>query len=444
MPLDFPSQIVKPPQVLSYLLCSGRYSCFSHFTSFSCCVSRCVSPFCLPGAAFATAHRPDRSEQWSCGGEQFQAPPWWDTTGAIDFPSQIVKSPQVLSHLLSVVAIFPLPHPCAIRFPKSNRQTPTSPISSALQWSLFSFFSIYIIFLLCLPLCLSVVSPRVCNCWPSSPFWAVKLWGRAIPSASPVRHNGCHRFPKSKRQINTHIISSAFGGRYFFPWPRPCATRFPRPNPHKSYLICFAVVAIHIFPHFTSFSCCVSRCASPLCLPGEAFATADRPALSEQWSFGGEQFQAPPWWDTTCAIDFPSQIVKSPQILSHLLLVVAIFPLPNPCAIRFPKSNRQTPTSPISSALQWSLFSFFSFYIIFLLCLPLCLSVLPPWGRVCNCSPSRPFWAVKLWGPAVPSASPVRHNGCHRFPKSNRQISTSPISSAFSGRYFSLAIPMCH
>ena len=52
-----------------------------------------------------------------------------------------------------------------------------------------------------------------------------------------------------------------------------------------------------------------------------------------------------------CELDFPGQIVKSPQILSHLLLVVAIFPLPHPCAIRFPKSNRQTPTSPISSAL---------------------------------------------------------------------------------------------
>ena len=181
MPLDFPSQIVKPPQVLSHLLCSGRYSAFSQFTSFSCCVSRCASPLCLPGEAFATADRPARSEQWSCGGEQFQAPPRWDTTGAIDFPSQSVKSPQVLSHLLSVVAIFPLPHtcairfpksnrqtptspissafPCAIRFPNSNRQTPTSPISSALQWSLFSFFSFYIIFLLCLPLCLSVLPP---------------------------------------------------------------------------------------------------------------------------------------------------------------------------------------------------------------------------------------------------------------------------------------------
>ena len=215
MPLDFPSQIVKPPQVLSHLLCSGRYSAFSHFTSFSCCVSRCVSPFCLPGAAFATAHRPARSEQWSFGGEQFQAPPRWDTTGAIDFPSQIVKSPQILSHLLLMVAIFPFPF--AIRFPKSNRPTPTSPISSALQWSLFMFFSFYIIFLLCLPLCLSVLPPRggVCNCSPSRPFWAVKLWGRAVPSASLVRHNGRHRFPKSNRQISTSPISSAFSGRYF-------------------------------------------------------------------------------------------------------------------------------------------------------------------------------------------------------------------------------------
>ena len=93
---------------------------------------------------------------------------------ASDFPSQIVKSPQVLSHLLSVVAIFPLPHPCAIRFPKSNRQTPT---------------------------------------------------------------------------VLSHLLCS---GRY------------------------------SAFSHFTSFSCCVSCCASPLGLPGEAFSTADRPARSEQ------------------------------------------------------------------------------------------------------------------------------------------------------------------
>ena len=179
MPLDFPSQIVKPPQVLSHLLCSGRYSAFSQFTSFSCCVSRCVSPFCLPGAAFATAHRPDRSEQWSCGGEQFQAPPRWDTTGAIDFPSQIVKSPQVLSHLL-----------CSSRY------------------SAFSHFTSF--------------SCCVATANASSPFWAVKLWARAVPSASPVRHNGCHRFPKSNRQILWRFDDLT--------WENNGCHRFPKSN----------------------------------------------------------------------------------------------------------------------------------------------------------------------------------------------------------------------
>ena len=49
-----------------------------------------------------------------------------------------LKAPQVLSHLLFVVAIFPLPHPCAIRFPRSNRQISTSPISSAFNGRHFS------------------------------------------------------------------------------------------------------------------------------------------------------------------------------------------------------------------------------------------------------------------------------------------------------------------
>jgi nitrate reductase NapE component len=46
---------------------------------------------------------------------------------------------------------------------------------------------------------------------------------------------------------------------------------------------------------------------------------------------------------THAQLDFPAQIVKSLQILSHLLLVVAIFPLPHPCAIRFPKSKSSNP-----------------------------------------------------------------------------------------------------
>ena len=151
-----------------------------------------------------------------------------------------VENPQVLSHLLLVVAIFPVPHPCAIRFPRSNRQIPTSP------------------------------------------------------------------------------ISFAFCGRYF-------------------------------------------SLAAPTC----------------HW---------------ISQVESPN---KSPQVLSHLLLVVAIFPLPHPGAIRFPSSKRQIPTSPISSAFVVAIF-------------------------------------------------PLPHPCAIRFPSSNRPISTSPISSAFSGRYFFLAAPMCH
>ena len=121
---------------------------------------------------------------------------------------------------------------------------------------------------------------------------------------------------------------------------------------------------------------------------------------------------APFFWPsyTHVPLDFPGQ---PPQVLSHLLLVVKVFPLLHPSAIRFPRSNRQIPTSPISSSFS-------------------------------GCWPSRPFWAVKLLGRAVPSASPERHNretqrrdttGAIRFPSSNRQIPTSPISSSFSGRW---------
>ena len=217
----------------------------------------------------------------------------------LHFPGQIIKSPQVLSHLLLVVAIFPVPHPCAIRFPRSNRQIPTSPISSAFsRYSAFSQFTSF-------------------SCWVSRCASALCLPWEAFATADcPARYcggeqfpNGCHRFPKSNRQISTSPISSALQWSLL---PHP-AIRFPKSNsnPHKS--ISSASGCYSAFSHFTSFSCCVSCCASPLCLPGEAFSTADRPARSEQWSFGGEQFQAPPRWDTTGAIDFPSQIVKSPH-----------------------------------------------------------------------------------------------------------------------------------
>ena len=110
-----------------------------------------------------------------------------------------------------------------------------------------------------------------------------------------------------------------------FPLPRPCTIRFPRPNPHKSYLICI---------------------------------------------YRGKGIQA---------CDFGSvSRVENPQVLSHLLFLVGdIFPLPHQCAIRFPKSNAHTsylicfytgeghpgmrlwlsvqgrkPTSPLSSAVS--------------------------------------------------------------------------------------------
>ena len=142
----------------------------------------------------------------------------------------------------------------------------------------------------------------------------MKLWGRAVPSASPVRHNGCNRFPTSNRQISTNPISSAFIGRYF-------------------------------------------SLAAPM-----------RRSISQ---------------------------LKSPQVLSHLLLVVAIFPLPHPCAIRFPRSNRQISTNPISSA----------------------------------------FIVVAIF--------PLPHPCAIRFLRSNRQIPTSPISSAFTrGRASWLPLPI--
>ena len=205
----------------------------------------------------------------------------------LDFPGQIVKSPQVLSHLLLVVAIFPLPHPCAIRFPRSNRQIPTSP------------------------------------------------------------------------------ISSAFSGRYFS-LPRSCAIRFPTPNPHKSYLICF---------------------------------------------YTGKGIQA---------CDFGQPRVEDPQVLSHLLLVVAVFPLPHSCAIRFPRPN------PHKS---------------YLICFYTGKGIQAcDFGQMLRVEDPQVLSHLLL----VVAIFPLPHPCAIRFPRSNPQISTSPTSSAFIGRYFSLAAPMCH
>ena len=48
-----------------------------------------------------------------------------------------------------------------------------------------------------------------------------------------------------------------------------------------------------------------------------------QPVLSSE-AVGASSSKRLPGQTQLCAIDFPSQIVKSPQVLSHLLLVVAI------------------------------------------------------------------------------------------------------------------------
>ena len=136
------------------------------------------------------------------------------------------------------------------------------------------------------------------------------------------------RFPRSNRQIPTNPISFAFSVRYFSLAAPMCQSDFRGQIPTS--------------PISSAFSRRYFSLAAPM-----------RHSISQ---------------------------LKSPQILSHLLLVVAIFPLPHPCAIRFPRSTRQISTNPISSAF----------------------------GR---------YFSL-----AAPMSS--------RFPKAIYQTSTSPISSA--------------
>ena len=202
-----------------------------------------------------------------------------------------------------------------------------------------------------------------------------------------------------------------------FPLPRPCTSKFPRSNRQISTSP----------PISSAFSGRYLSLAAPMC------------------------------------IRFPKSNRQSPQVPSHLLLVVAIFPLPHPCAIRFPKSNRQISTSPISSALSGRYFSLaasmcheisqfkssnpLKSYLIcfyfsgryFSLAAPMCIHVALDF-------PSQIVKFPKVLSHLllVVDIFPLPHPCAIRFPKSYRQISTSPISSAFSGRYFSLAAPMCH
>ena len=109
-------------------------------------------------------------------------------------------------------------------------------------------------------------------------------------------------------------------------------------NLHKSY---FPVVS--------------SRCVSPVVSPrgGMQLLTVQTVLSSE--AVGASSSKRLPGETQRVPLHFPAQIVKSLEILSHLVLVVAIFPFP--CAIGFPKSNRQISTSPISSAFSGRYFS---------------------------------------------------------------------------------------
>ena len=133
MPLDFPSQIVKPPQVLSHLLCSGRYSAFSHFTSFSCCDPvvplRCVSPRrrlqVLTVQTVLSSEAVGASSSKRLPGETQRR----NTTGAIACPrSNHPISTNPISSAFSGRYFFPCRTHAPLDFPA---QIPTSPISSA-------------------------------------------------------------------------------------------------------------------------------------------------------------------------------------------------------------------------------------------------------------------------------------------------------------------------
>ena len=126
-------------------------------------------------------------------------------------------------------------------------------------------------------------------------------------------------------------------------------------NPHKFYPICFVVVAIQFFltlHHFPVVSPDVSlRCVSS----GRCLQLLTVQTVLSSEAVGASSSKRLPGQTQRVPLHFPDQIVQSPQILSHLLLMLAIFPFP--CAIRFPKSNRQSSTSPISSAFSGRYFS---------------------------------------------------------------------------------------
>jgi len=195
----------------------------------------------------------------------------------LDFSSQIVKAPQVLSHLLLEVTTFSLPQPCGIRFPKSNRQIPTSPISSAFSGRYFS-----------LPRSCAIRFPRP-N--PHKSYLICFYTGKGIQACD---------FGQMPRVEDPQVLSHLLLAVAVFPLPHSCVIRFPRSNPHKTYLICFYTGMGIQACDFAQ----MPRVEDPQVLSHLLLVVAIIPLPRPCATF-----------------DFPGQIVKSPQVLSHLLLV---------------------------------------------------------------------------------------------------------------------------
>ena len=118
-----------------------------------------------------------------------------------------LKPTNPISHL--VVHVFPLLHPCAIRFTGSN---PRKSYLICFQWSVF------------FPCCADVS----CRFLGSNPH---KSYLICVPCSTHVPLD----FPG---QIHTSPISPAFSGQCFSP-AAPWHMRITGSSPHKSYLTCF-------------------------------------------------------------------------------------------------------------------------------------------------------------------------------------------------------------
>ena len=97
------------------------------------------------------------------------------------------------------------------------------------------------------------------------------------------------------------------------------------------------MVAIQLFlilRHFPVVSPVVPlRCVSP----GRRLQLLTARTVLSSEAVGASSSKRLPGQTQRVPLHFPDQIVQSPQILSHLLLMLAIFPFP--CTIGFPRPN---------------------------------------------------------------------------------------------------------